>query len=60
MRRTLTLLALSACANVFISAPAVAQVAPEVTLTRLDCGTPVLNDVGVRFTDTYAYNGLNR
>ena len=58
MRRTLTLLALSACANVFISAPAAAQAAPEVTLTRLDCGTPVLNDVGVRFTDTYANNGL--
>jgi N-acyl homoserine lactone hydrolase len=46
------------CASVFISAPAAAQAAPEVTLTRLDCGTPVLNDVSVRFTDTYAYNGL--
>jgi glyoxylase-like metal-dependent hydrolase (beta-lactamase superfamily II) len=31
-----------------------AQTAPEVTLTRLDCGTPVDNDVG-RFSDTFAY-----
>jgi N-acyl homoserine lactone hydrolase len=30
---------------------------PEVTLTRLDCGTPVMNDVG-RFNDAYAYDGL--
>ena len=66
MRRILTLLALSACAGAFLSActsasistPTAAQAAPEVTLTRLDCGTPVLNDVSVRFTDTYAYNGL--
>jgi N-acyl homoserine lactone hydrolase len=58
MRRILTWLALSACASFFISTPAAAQAAPEVTLTRLDCGTPQLNDVSVRFTDTYAYNGL--
>ena len=58
MRKILTLLVLSACASAFISTPAAAQAAPEMTLTRLDCGTPVLNDVSVRFTDTYAYNGL--
>ena len=38
-------------------APAAAPAAPEVTLTRLDCGTPVNNDVA-RFSDTYAYSGL--
>jgi N-acyl homoserine lactone hydrolase len=31
----------------------------EVSLTRLDCGTsPAPTDVGARFSDTYAYNGL--
>jgi N-acyl homoserine lactone hydrolase len=39
------------------SLPAFSQTNAEVTLTRLDCGTPVLNDVG-RFNDAYAYNGL--
>lgn len=38
--------------------PAAAQFPPEVTLTRIDCGTPVLNDVSARFSDTYAYNDL--
>lgn len=39
--------------------PAAAQTPPvEVTLTRIDCGTPVLNDVGARFSDTYAYTDL--
>ena len=38
--------------------PATAQTAPEVTLTRIDCGTPVMNDVSSRFSDTFAYNGL--
>ncbi len=40
-------------------AAAQAQTPPEVTLTRLDCGTsgaPV--DVGQRFSDTYAFNNL--
>ncbi|MEP7155655.1 MAG: N-acyl homoserine lactonase family protein, partial [Betaproteobacteria bacterium] len=37
---------------------AAAPATPEVTLTRLDCGTPMQNDVSVRFTDSYAYNGL--
>lgn len=38
--------------------PAQAQ-APEITLTRLDCGTPQPPiDVNVRFSDTTAYNGL--
>lgn len=39
--------------------PAAAQSPPaEVTLTRIDCGTPVLNDVAARFSDTYAYQDL--
>ena len=45
------------CSAALTSLPAAAQSAPEVTLTRIDCGTPVLTDVG-RFNDTYAFNGL--
>jgi N-acyl homoserine lactone hydrolase len=37
---------------------AAAQSAPEVTLTRIECGTQVTNDVSVRFTDTFAHSGL--
>jgi len=41
------------------SRPAVAQAAAPVTVTRLECGTPAPpTDVGARFSDTYAYNGL--
>jgi N-acyl homoserine lactone hydrolase len=36
-----------------------AQTAPAVTLTRLQCGTNAApTDVGLRFSDTYAYAGL--
>jgi N-acyl homoserine lactone hydrolase len=60
MQRTLSLLAVGACANALVSLCAVAQSPPEVTLTRLDCGTPAApTDVGLRFTDTYAYSGAN-
>ena len=60
MQRTLSLLAIGGvCANAMISLPASAQATPEVTLTRLDCGTGgAPTDVNVRFSDTYAYNGL--
>ncbi len=58
MSRNFSKLALAALAQVLLSTAASAQSAPEVTLTRLDCGTQVLNDVGERFSDTYAYNGL--
>jgi glyoxylase-like metal-dependent hydrolase (beta-lactamase superfamily II) len=59
MQRTLFLLMIGACANALISLSASAQAAPEVTLTRLDCGTNAPpTDVGARFTDTYAYNGV--
>ena len=56
MRRTLILWAASAVAA--FSPTAFAQTAPEVTLTRLHCGTSApAGDVG-RFSDTYAYKGL--
>jgi N-acyl homoserine lactone hydrolase len=59
MRRTLSMLAIGVCANALMSLSALAQAAPEVTLTRLDCGTSAApTDVGLRFSDTYAYNGL--
>jgi glyoxylase-like metal-dependent hydrolase (beta-lactamase superfamily II) len=42
-----------------MSLSAFAQTAPEVTLTRLDGGTPPAPiDVNTRFSDTYAYDGL--
>jgi glyoxylase-like metal-dependent hydrolase (beta-lactamase superfamily II) len=56
MLRTLTVTAALTCAAA--SLPAAAQTPVEVTLTRLDCGTQVVNDVGGRFTDTYSHQGL--
>src|ERR1700733_14934168 len=59
MRHALYLLALGVCANALISASASAQAAPEVTLTRLDCGTPnPPTELNQRFSDTYAYPGM--
>jgi glyoxylase-like metal-dependent hydrolase (beta-lactamase superfamily II) len=55
----MTLLAIGACATVFTGLSISAQAAPEVTLTRLDCGTGgPPTDVNLRFSDTYAYDGL--
>jgi glyoxylase-like metal-dependent hydrolase (beta-lactamase superfamily II) len=52
-------LSLVACGAAFSWTPARAQSAPAVTLTRLQCGTNAApTDVGQRFSDTYAYNGL--
>ena len=45
------------CAAAFTALPAAAQTPPpaaELTLARLDCGTPVLNLVA-RFNDTWAF-----
>src|SRR5258708_12808784 len=57
MKRTLTILAFGACAFAGLAAPA--QAAPEMSLTRFDCGTPpapfALNP---RFSDTFAYGDL--
>ena len=59
MQRGLSLLVIGACANALAGLSALAQAAPEVTLTRLECGTAAApTDVGQRFSDTYAYNGL--
>jgi N-acyl homoserine lactone hydrolase len=59
MNRTLSLLIIAASANAVVSLSASAQAAPEVTLTRYECGTSAApTDVGLRFSDTYAYNGL--
>ncbi len=42
-----------------LAASAGAQAAPTITLTRLQCGTNAApTDVGQRFSDTFAYNGL--
>ena len=46
---------INALAQATSAAPPTAP--PEVTLTRLDCGTVQNNDVA-RFSDTYAYSGL--
>jgi glyoxylase-like metal-dependent hydrolase (beta-lactamase superfamily II) len=59
MKRTLSLLAIGVCANALVGLSAFAQAAPEVSLTRLECGTNgPPTDVSLRFTDTYAYNGV--
>jgi glyoxylase-like metal-dependent hydrolase (beta-lactamase superfamily II) len=59
MRRVLYLLAVGVCANALMTASASAQAAPEVALTRLDCGTPnPPTDVSIRFTDIYGHQGL--
>jgi N-acyl homoserine lactone hydrolase len=59
MHRTLSLLALGVCANALVSLSASAQAAAEVTLTRLECGTGAApTEVNVRFSDTYAFDGL--
>ena len=42
-----------------VGAPLSAQSAPEVTLSRMECGTNAApTEVGLRFSDTYAYDGL--
>jgi len=57
MLKPLSMLAL--CAGALIALPASAQT-PEVTLTRIDCGTgatPTI--VNERFSDTFAFKGLS-
>jgi N-acyl homoserine lactone hydrolase len=57
MNRSLTLLAIGACAFAGLAAPA--QAAPEMSLTRFECGTPQEpTAVNQRFSDTYAYGDL--
>ena len=59
MQRTLTMLAMGACAAGFAGLSSLAQAAPEVTLTRFECGTSAPpTEVNLRFSDIYAYEGL--
>jgi N-acyl homoserine lactone hydrolase len=59
MKRLLALVAAGVCANVLLAFGALAQATPEVTLTRLDCGTPQApTPVNQRFSDTFAYGDL--
>jgi hypothetical protein len=56
MQRTLTMLAIGACAAGFAGLSNLAQAAPEVTLTRFECGTGAApTEVNLRFSDIYAY-----
>ena len=57
MNKTLSILAVGACVFAGFAAPA--QAAPDMALTRLDCGTPQApTPVNQRFSDTYAYGDL--
>jgi N-acyl homoserine lactone hydrolase len=56
MQRTLLLAGI--CAATLIAQPALAQ-APDMSLTRLECGTPAApTAVNQRFSDVYAYGDL--
>jgi glyoxylase-like metal-dependent hydrolase (beta-lactamase superfamily II) len=58
MKRT-SLLAAGFATVMFASASATAQTPPTITLSRMQCGTNAApTDVGLRFSDTYAYSGL--
>ena len=57
MLKPLSMLAL--CAGALTALPAFAQT-PEVTLTRIDCGTGATpTNVNERFSDTFAFKGLS-
>jgi glyoxylase-like metal-dependent hydrolase (beta-lactamase superfamily II) len=59
VRNILPSFALAASVSVLVAHTASAQTPAEVTLTRLDCGTNAApTDVSLRFSDTYAFNGL--
>ncbi len=55
MQRLTGLLSTVLCIGVLTALPASAQTAPEVTLTRLDCGTDATPRDIARFSDTFAY-----
>src|SRR3954467_12952850 len=57
MKRIMTILAAGACT--LASFAAHAQAAKEISLTRIECGTPQApTAVNQRFSDTYAYGDL--
>jgi N-acyl homoserine lactone hydrolase len=59
MKRSPFVFGVFVCVTTFGAAFARGQSAPVVTLTRLQCGTNAApTDVGQRFSDTYAINGL--
>jgi len=59
MQRILSLLAAGVCAGALTTMAVPAQAAPDVTLTRLDCGTPQPPiPVNPRFSDTFSYGDL--
>jgi N-acyl homoserine lactone hydrolase len=70
MQRSLSMLAIGIGANALAAVSVLAQGAPaavpEVTLSRLDCGTPpaaprdvgARTGAGLRFSDTYDFDGL--
>ena len=59
MKRILMLFGIVVCANAFVSTSVLAQAVSEVTLTRLECGTPgAPTAVNLRFSDIYAYDDL--
>src|ERR1700754_2491510 len=59
MQRILTLLSGGAYAGALVCLLGSAQAATDVSLTRLDCGTPAApTAVNERFSDTYAYGDL--
>lgn len=59
MRKAVVSLGLVVGMSVLASSPLPAQTPAEVTLTRLDGGTPQAPvEVNARFSDTYAYPGL--
>jgi hypothetical protein len=59
MNRIVTMLAGGVCTGVLAGLAAPAHAAPEITLTRFECGTPQAPiAVNQRFSDTYAYGEL--
>jgi N-acyl homoserine lactone hydrolase len=59
LNRLLTVVAAGVYAVAFADLAAPAYAAPDVALTRLDCGTPQApTAVNQRFSDTYAYGDL--
>lgn len=59
MRRILSRSITALIATAIASVSLVAQMPAAVTLTRLSCGTNAApTDVGLRFSDTYAFSGL--
>ncbi len=55
MFRRISLSMIAVCAAALAAPSAWAQSAPEVTLSRLECGTGGARTVNDRFSDTYAY-----